>query len=354
MLRHKIINIIRGIIILKRLLNKEIKSKNTLTWKAKIFCYTKGFFSDSYILYDFQNNDYKKYLTDIQENIKSRHINQKRLVFIDNKLLFPLLLKPFLPLVQENLMIMEGKPVKVNESSEINDWDTFLDNMEETQNSFILKEVDGVSGYGIYKLTFNGGSFFLNQRENNRKTILSFLSSLDNYLISPWIDQLPYASNIFPKTVNTVRILTMIAPDSGKSFIAAAAHRIGTEQSFPVDNCAMGGLTAVIELRSGTLGKAVSTKVNGKILRWHTHHPDSGSLIEGVEVPHWDQLKETILEVAQNLSFIPYIGWDIVVQEKGFVIIEGNDGPDIKLHQVHAPLLNSPQVKRFYQYHKVI
>ena len=145
----------------------------------------------------------------------------------------------------------------------------------------------------------------------------------------------------------------MIHPDTGRAFMAAAAHRIGTEKSFPVDNCAAGGLTASINMETGIMGKAVTTKNSDK-LNWLTHHPDTNAPIEGVAIPGWGKMTSDILDMANNFSFIPYIGWDIVITNDGFVIIEGNDGPDIKLHQVHQPLLVNPDVKRFYQYHHVI
>jgi D-alanine-D-alanine ligase-like ATP-grasp enzyme len=36
---------------------------------------------------------------------------------------------------------------------------------------------------------------------------------------------------------------------------------------------------------------------------------------------------------------LPYIGWDIVVTENNFVVIEGNTKPGIESMQILAPLL---------------
>jgi hypothetical protein len=146
----------------------------------------------------------------------------------------------------------------------------------------------------------------------------------------------------------------MVDPETGKPFVAAAAHRIGNEMSFPVDNCAMGGFTAAIDVETGIMGKAIRTKVKSRNLEWFSNHPDSGTQIEGFQIPNWANIRDKVLDIASNISFVPYIGWDIVLTPDGFTIIEGNDGPDLKLHQVHKPLLSDARIKRFYAYHGVI
>jgi hypothetical protein len=54
------------------------------------------------------------------------------------------------------------------------------------------------------------------------------------------------------------------------------------------------------------------------------------------------------------LPYIPYIGWDIIVQEEGFKIIEGNNHPGLDTLQAHRPLLKDPRVRKFYKAHGVI
>ena len=72
----------RQIVVLSRLIKKEIKTAPGIPFSKRLWCYRKGFFSYSYILFDFEKNDPELYISDIEENIKSRHINQD-LVYID-------------------------------------------------------------------------------------------------------------------------------------------------------------------------------------------------------------------------------------------------------------------------------
>jgi len=55
--------------------------------------------------------------------------------------------------------------------------------------------------------------------------------------------------------------------------------------------------------------------------------------------------------MAAALHFIPYIGWDLLVTEDGFQVIEANNGPDLMLFQMHGPLLIDPRIRRFFQSH---
>jgi len=120
-----------------------------------------------------------------------------------------------------------------------------------------------------------------------------------------------------------------------------------------VDNWTKGGLGAEVDLETGELGEAVTFPRSGK-LTWYKNHPSSGSKIEGIVVPHWSHVQSEILDVARSLPFLPYIGWDIVVTENGFKIIEGNNNSDVNLLQVHRPLLLDPRIADFYKKYKVI
>ena len=344
----------RRIRVLQRLIRKEMKTSNGLSLQNRWYCYTKGFFSNSYILYRLDSNNYQNYLNDIKENISARHINARGVELIDNKVLFSLFLKPFITVNMERFLIMNGSLTLMSNYSAISNIDLLVEDMKQHDKAYIVKPIDGASGYGIFKIDYSQDVFRINGKNTNKEELLKFLKTLHKYLVSDLLHQADYSHNIFPDSINTIRLLTLIDPDSNKAFIAAAAHRIGNSKSAPVDNCAKGGLTAEINIKDGVIGKATSTIVSGPELTWFSQHPDSGAPIEGVVIPRWQEIVEKTLALANNLSFLPFIGWDIVAQNDGITIIEGNDGPDIKLHQVHGPLLADPRIKRFFEHHKVL
>ena len=71
-------------------------------------------------------------------------------------------------------------------------------------------------------------------------------------------------------------------------------------------------------------------------------------------MPGFQQVKEKILNVHNHLKYIKYIAWDVVIQNDGFVLLEGNANTDMAGIQPFGPFLSDPRVRRFYQYHGVI
>jgi hypothetical protein len=274
---------------------------------------------------------------------------------IKDKLVFPNLISRFVKSPAVLAVIQQGVVVPYGSTEPgLNSKDFVITYLRET-GPLVLKPIGGDGGIGIIKVQYiHYDTFEVNQETRSSIQLGTILNGLHNYLVSEFVVQAPYATNIYPKSVNTVRVLTMIDPITQEPFIAAAAHRIGNDYSYPVDNCGRGGFTARIDIETGCLGKAVSVKRFTKELEWHSHHPDSGQLIEGVFVPAWTELKKTVLQMADAMPFSPYLGWDIVITEDSFSVLEANDGPDLKLHQVHKPLLLDERVKQFYAMYKVI
>lgn len=71
-------------------------------------------------------------------------------------------------------------------------------------------------------------------------------------------------------------------------------------------------------------------------------------------MPGWERIKLDLLDIADQLSHIPYIGWDIIVTDDGeFSIIEANNNTSAVI-QMHDPLLCDERTRRFYERHGVL
>ena len=57
-------------------------------------------------------------------------------------------------------------------------------------------------------------------------------------------------------------------------------------------------------------------------------HPDSGIAIEGI-VPNWGKIKAGILEISQYIFPLEYLGFDVVITEDSFTILEINTHQDL-------------------------
>jgi len=231
-----------------------------------------------------------------------------------------------------------------------------VDHLLRLHNKLALKPIIGGEGKGVAILSSKEDQFEKNGCPITRSVLYKYIASLDDFLVQEFIEQDPFPSSIFPDSPNTMRIMTMWDDESCKPFIAVACHRFGCVTSVPVDNMSRGGLSAVINLDSGELGPASLTKLKAAQLAWYDRHPDTGAIIRGRIVPRWQEVKQLVLSAAARLSFIPYIGWDVLLtlNTPGIKIIEANDRAGVEILQLHTPLLKDPRVRSFYARRGVI
>lgn len=134
---------------------------------------------------------------------------------------------------------------------------------------------------------------------------------------------------IVPEVCSTIRLMTF-SNDRGVE-VMGASLRLGNGRE-PTDNLSGGGVVAEIDLNSGRLGKVVSLDTDEPV--YLSHHPMTGVDITGKTIPDWAGIMALARESAQKLSFMPCIGWDIAVTDRGPVIVEINSRPRCRPIQV--------------------
>jgi hypothetical protein len=96
-----------------------------------------------------------------------------------------------------------------------------------------------------------------------------------------------------------------------------------------------GNIVAPIDLDIGTLGPAAgSARRQWPEMHTVSRHPDTGEVIEGFLVPHWQDLKQLTVRAQASFPELRCLGWDVAVTEKGPVLIEANHVWDINLLQM--------------------
>lgn len=314
--------------------------KKLATWK-------RGFLSESYFIYSLKDNNYKNYLSDYTRFKKTAKINGYYSIMLHDKLYFTKVLQDFKDYLPEVYGLIKDKSITLFGESASRGIERFADFCKE-KGAVVLKPIIGAKGEGIFIIKTDGEKIIINGEEVSYEKCLSVVKDLENHLITEFIYQHKYSSEIFPDTINTIRILTMLDDNDNEPFIAAAVHRFGNSKSIPVDNWARGGYSCPVSLDTGALGKAAAYPSSGK-LRFESRHPETGNQIENVIVPRWQMIKHKTIEMAKTLWFIPYIAWDLVVTKERFKVIEGNSCSGVDLFQVHSPLLENPRARRFYQ-----
>jgi len=329
--------------------------KFEVSLKQRLSVLFYGFMPDNAVYYDFKNHDRKDYLTDLEMYTKAIRINTGYTELINNKLVFTDFMRSFMKMAPTPGYFVKGKVVALEAEGKrlYEDPISFFRTHMENGKAYMIKKFDAGSGEGIFKISMEDGKLLLNEKELPENELKVKLNKLNNYMISDVVGQASYSSNIFPRTVNTVKFITFIDPDTRKSFLAACFHRFGSERSIPVDNIGKGACVAHVDVETGLMSPVYL--VRDRKLTWVTHHPDTHAQIEGQYIPNFEKVRDEILAVHDRLNYINYIAWDVVFQEDGsFILLEGNANTDMAGVQPFGPFLVNPKVRRFYQYHNVI
>jgi hypothetical protein len=143
----------------------------------------------------------------------------------------------------------------------------------------------------------------------------------------PHRELLPITSGALP----TVRVLTCL-DESGEAEVIAAMLRTSFGENRTVDNMHAGGIGALVDIASGTLGKASNLGSDAR-LGWFSAHPDTGAKMEGRVLPFWEETRRRAVAAHRHFSDRVVVGWDIAILEDGPIFIEGNGNPDLDILQ---------------------
>lgn len=338
------------LITLDNFLNKEMQSPRRMPWKVALSMWLKGFTSDSFYICQLDRNKPEDYLSDLKR-FKTRMINGDYSIVLNNKVLFEVVIGSKVKVPKTFAFIHKGQIIPFNDGAQISSLDDVI-SMLESGEILVAKPVRSGGGENVFILELSGSGILVNRNEKGVKEFRAFLEGLDSFVLTEYVRQGLYAREIFPDVVNTVRFLTMLE-DTGEPFIAFAVHKFGTRTSYPVDNWRRGGITALVDLETGEIGAPISYSGGGVYRRFECH-PDSGSPIEGVRIPKWEERKDLLLRLAKSLPFLKYVGWDVAIGDESVTVIEGNSYTDVNLFQAHRPFLIDDRVRRFYKRHGII
>ena len=178
-------------------------------------------------------------------------------------------------------------------------------------NSFIMKPLYDACGHGIHIVKEESKLAAKNR-------MISILQSGNSaYIVEELIDQVPEMAELHPESVNTVRIPTFNI--KGDIEVVRPFLRSGCGKSV-VDNAGSGGVFALIDPKTGVTYAAADEHNRSFI-----EHPDSHKLLVGFQVPKWNEAVGMVKELARVLPDVKYVGWDLALTKKGWVLVEGND-----------------------------
>jgi hypothetical protein len=184
--------------------------------------------------------------------------------------------------------------------------------------TFIIKEINGSLGHNIFKVDLEN---------NDIKTIFFKILQIGNCVVEECIEQSKEMAIFHPQSVNTVRVATFYNND--KICKIYAMFRMGRGGN-TVDNASSGGIAVAVDLQTGTIMSDGRTKKGERF----DYHPDSNVKLRGTQLPRWNDLMNTIDELVLQFPEYKLIGWDMALTDDGWVVVEGNNRPNINTIQM--------------------
>ena len=313
----------------------------------KIWAFRKGFYLETIKYCGITKANVHEYLSD-RAYLKLHPINHEYSKIIDNKLYLPYLLKDYPELVPTYYYLIEkGRCINIDPLFS----SLGLLQLCKVKRRLALKPCSSTMGNGFYILEWNFGRFFLNNIPVDIHEINCLIESLDSYLVTEYVIQHNYSDKINHSSVNTIRLICLRDGTNNEFFIPTSNHRFGVGGKV-VDNVGAegGAVAAYIDVLTGRIKNIGIIKENGMLSKISDviRHPDSNQLITGIFIPNWTEMINKVLEVMNHLSFLKYVGLDVVMTEDGFKILEINSLPTLIAIQIEAGALKNDQVKRFF------
>jgi alpha-L-glutamate ligase-like protein len=213
------------------------------------------------------------------------------------------------------------------------------------RESFVIKPARGSGGDGIVVITgrsirkrrsyLTASGMFMSESEllHHTSNIVSGQYSLsgnpDSALIEYCVKFDPMFSEVSYQGVPDIRVIVY------RGYPIMAMVRLPTRRSGGKANLHQGAVGAGIDISSGeTLTGVLDDEVVDD-------HPDTGALISGLYIPHWDFILQSAAR-GLEVTGLGYLGVDIVIdRERGPLILEMNARPGLNIQLANCTGLSN-------------
>ena len=194
---------------------------------------------------------------------------------------------------------------------------------------FVVKPSGGYHGKGVRALRREGGRLTGAGWSGTAADLAALIRDDPEFPV--WVaqerlhDHPGLASLVEGETLQTLRVVTLVEDDGAVATLYAVLRlAIGGGDSDNFLRGTSGNGVSQVRLADGRLGPLTLARSDGCGFERRPAIPGSGVPVEGVEVPHWEEVVALVRDCAPALLPARTIGWDIAVTPSGPRVIEAN------------------------------
>jgi putative polysaccharide biosynthesis protein len=190
------------------------------------------------------------------------------------------------------------------------------DFLKKYDGQYIVKpSLQSSGGRNIMKLHIHSKKLFIKDQYTTLEDIEKIIPR--DFLVQEYIEQCAMLKNIYPFSLNTMRIVTLRIQND--IHVIQSIVKFGNNGAY-VDNMTPGGINCRVD-NEGILGKFAVDKYY--II--YDKHPYTGSTFENIQVPNFTAVLNFAKNLHRNLFYFDMASWDIAVDNNGrAVLIELN------------------------------
>lgn len=333
---------------LKKLTNRfkfswSQKEKYGLPLSKRLKAAFWGFTPAEWVEYDLDQNEPSEYISEY-DRYQFRNAASSYRILLDNKVVFNSLVKNFAP-VNQIYGYKQGRFFSLYKGK------CQIEILDEI-NKLVFKKNSMGGGHGFHLLELRQDGYYIDLEKQEKSSVVSLLENENNYLLEDYCEQSDFEKKMFPQSVNTIRVITVI--DNGYAVPILACHRMGKNTNSLVDNASSDGLVANIDMASGVMREATSYREHGTVT--YDVHPITGTPIKGVVIPNWEYVKEQVSYFHEQMLFakIPLLAWDVALTNDGIRIIEANTSSGLRMFQIQVGGLRNAPLGLWFKKNKYI
>lgn len=325
-LREKLL--IRYFLFRKRSYHAAKCSTHYLTWEMdnfksvpftkRIEAYRKGY---SYLTYQFKLKNPERFLIPEHKYYQLHPVNGYFTKWMDDKLSMKYLLKPFDEYLPKYYFhSSKGIIHCLDESTEaVGSPESVVSKLKEVK-LLACKPTYGTAGVGFVRFEYTDGKFSINHEIVSEQELKTTISGLENHILTEYLWPAEVFKKINPFTSSSIRVVTV--RKDHETHVVAAFMRFGTSKSKGVDNMYAGGILVPVNHKTGELKGfgMVNGKMSYTMIQEHpeTHMPFN------VRAENWEMMVDVLKEMGNFHPQLEYLGYDVVMTDDGFKILEIN------------------------------